>query len=489
MSEDTHHTHPEPEDVDDLAELLDKIQSNLIDDVDDLGDKISELKGILNETLGDSPFKFAIVIVVFLTFLYTSYGAFFAARTGDMITDECYCHPTDQTFYRAVMLLSTGAWILFLIIYGVFSTCGRKYLVCIHQHEIPANRHVRKIHSDLLELLGVLKKRERKFQVQLRELVTTKFLDDDHCESIRQHYYNTSLYGWKKTGSDMPESSTGSSKTSSNPQQNNNNTLQVQDAARPCAQQSRNIEVKADIEITKQPGDTESGHAQAIPNALQSGINYGQATNGQDSTAKDNNESEVDTNSKQLGEAVTAQDNSDSELQNSIQVISKNTNSNSNPRLVISDRDSGPVTKVNNKSIQKPKTCRNQSQRRRWLCFMFLKVTLIGLRFVFRFLIVPLLQLQLLSDYAWYCLLNDVRNYCQSETNKYHIGLDHSLVNYCVYILLLIALLFSFLINWFPKGIPQVVLLYKARRIMINKKGKLKSQFDYMTLVNESDDE
>ena len=231
--------------------------------------------------------------------------------------------------------------------------------------------------------------------------------------------------------------------------------------------------VHADIEITTQPTDTKSGHAQTIPNVSQSDINYRQDTNGQDSTAKDNNKSEVDTNSKQPGEIVTTHDNSDSKLQNSIQVISKNTNSNADPVLVMPDCDYGPVTK---------------SQR--WLCFMFLKVTLIGLRFVFRFLIVPLLQLQLFSDYAWYCLLNNVvRNYCQTETSKYYIGLDHSLVNYCVYILLLVALLFSFLINWFPKGIPQVVLLYKAGRIMINKKGKLKSQFDYMTLVNKSDDE
>ena len=235
ISEDIHHA--KPGDMDDLAELLHKIQSNLIDDVDDLGDEISELKGILNETLGDSPFKFAIIIVVFLYFLYTSYDAFFAARIGDMITDECYCDPTDQTFYRIVMFLSTGAWILFLIIYGGLSTCGRKYLVCTHQHEIQANKHVLKVRRDLLELLGVLKKRERKFQAQLRELVTTKFLDDDHCESIRQHYYNTSLYGWKKTGSDIPKSSAGLSKTSSNPQQNSNNTLQC--AARPCTQQPR----------------------------------------------------------------------------------------------------------------------------------------------------------------------------------------------------------------------------------------------------------
>ena len=142
MSEDTHHT--KPEDIDDLEELLHKIQSNLLDDVDDLDDQISELKGILNETLGDLPFKFAIIIVVFLNFLYTSYDAFFAARIGDMITDECYCDPTDQTFYRAVMFLSTGAWILFLFIYGGLSTCGRKYVVCscTHHHEVLKSRRV-----------------------------------------------------------------------------------------------------------------------------------------------------------------------------------------------------------------------------------------------------------------------------------------------------------------------------------------------------------
>ena len=50
---------------DDLADLLHKVQDNLVDDdVDDLGDQISELKGVLNETLGDLPFKFAILLVV-----------------------------------------------------------------------------------------------------------------------------------------------------------------------------------------------------------------------------------------------------------------------------------------------------------------------------------------------------------------------------------------------------------------------------------------
>ena len=405
-----------------------------------------------------------------------------------MITDECYCDPTDKTFYRTVMLLSTATWFSFLFIYGVLSTCGRKYVVCTRQHEIKADKYACKIREDLLELLDVLKKRERKFQAQLRELVTTKFLDDDHCESIRQHYYNTSLYGWKKTGSNSPKSSKGSSKTLFNSQQSDDNTLQVQYTARQSAPVSETINVTVDMEQTEQPTATESG--QTIPNTSQSITNSGQVINGLDSIVEDNTKSEEDANSGQ-GEVFKAhaQNNINREQPNLIQVISRDNNSNSNIRLVIPDCDSKPVIVANKKGIQKLHTS-GKNQSRRWLCFMFLKVTLIVLRFVFRFLIVPLLQLQLFSDYAWYCLLNNVvRNYCHTETNKYHIGLDHSLVNYCVYILLLIALLFSFLINWFPKGIPQVVLLYKARRIMINKKGKLKSQFDYMTLVNESNNE
>ena len=62
-------------------------------------------------------------------------------------------------------------------------------------------------------------------------------------------------------------------------------------------------------------------------------------------------------------------------------------------------------------------------------------------------------------------------------------------MTYSVYILLLIGLLFSVLINWFPKGIPQFVLLYKAERafkalkIVINRQG----EFGYMKLENETD--
>ena len=181
----------------DTTELLQKIQSNLLDGADDLDDQISELKGLLNETLGDQkkkkkkkgdlPFKFAIVIVVFLNFLYTSYDAFLAIRIGDIVTNDCYCHPTDRIFHRTVFLLSIILWTLFLVGYLVYSTCGRKRIVCSRRRK-PTDTEgdvYKLIHS----LLDLIKEREKKFQAQLRELVTTKFLDDDHCEYIRQHYY------------------------------------------------------------------------------------------------------------------------------------------------------------------------------------------------------------------------------------------------------------------------------------------------------------
>ena len=61
---------------DKLEDITNGIHSNLVDNADDLGDQISELKGFLSETLGDLPFKVAIIIVVLFNFLYTCYDAF-----------------------------------------------------------------------------------------------------------------------------------------------------------------------------------------------------------------------------------------------------------------------------------------------------------------------------------------------------------------------------------------------------------------------------
>ena len=107
-----------------------------------------------------------------------------------------------------------------------------------------------------------------------------------------------------------------------------------------------------------------------------------------------------------------------------------------------------------------------------WNCFMSIKVFLMVLRFIFRLLIVPLLQYQWLNNYAWICIMNGViRNYCETHTNHYFIGLDHSLVLYVAYVLILVALTFSIIISWLPKGTPQLILHYdheKSSKFKVN---------------------
>ena len=328
----------------DLKELIHNVYCNLVDDADNLGGKVNELRGFLNETLGNLPFIFAIILLVVFNLIYTLYDAYFSARISNTIRSNCYCDPTDRVFYRTVMMISIIFWILFLFLYGVYSTFGHKH--CIGHNKAKANNVDSEIAKLFSETLDLLKKNEIKFKLYLSDLVTTSFLDDDHCEAITKHYRS---------------------------------------------------------------------------------------------------------------------------------LCEKNTNRNTPPTDVKSNR-----TYINSKDNNQKK------QSKRWYCFMSLKLILIILRFSFRLLIVPLLQLQLFNDYAWNCLINNIiRNYCETETNMHYIGLDHSIVTYSVYILLLIGLLFSVLINWFPKGIPQVVLLYKAElkalKIMINKPG----QYSFMDKIRK----
>lgn len=94
-------------------------------------------------------------------------------------------------------------------------------------------------------------------------------------------------------------------------------------------------------------------------------------------------------------------------------------------------------------------------------CFMILKLVLIMLRIILCWLIIPLLQLQLFDDYAWNCLSNNIiRNYCETNNSqlRHYNTLDHSFVTYTLYMLLVIALLFTFMIEWLPKGYPKVTL-------------------------------
>ena len=334
-----------------LTVLINNVRSNLVDDADDLGDMVNELKGFLNETLGDLPFKFAITLVVFLNFLYTFYEAFFSTSIlNDEVKGDCYCDPTDRAFYRTVLFLSMVFWISFLIINALY--CIFRHINCHKEARLNSDRS-KKI-SLITDTLDALKKNERKLKSYLRYLVTTNVLDDDHCKGIENHY--NSLY--LKRATDCNTSSSD----------DNDNIVNV---------------------------------------------------------------NSVNPDSNQLNEASW-----------------------------------------------------------RWCRFMAFKVILIVIRYIFRLLIVPLLQLQLLNDYAWNCIMNNIiRNYCADETGSHYISLDHSFVIYSVYILLLIALLISVLIRWFPKGLPQVVLLYKTERLIKRLKITINKdhQFQYKPLVNENE--
>ena len=349
----------------DVKNVAEKVKEDLADSVDDFSEQLHELKGILSEALGDLPFKVAIIIVVVFNLLYTLYRSFLATRTDNVIESDCYCNPTDRTFYRTIMLVSMIFWIIFLFAYAFKSTFGHGHFTRYNQ----AKQNTQETSEDqaFSELFDIVTQQERNFRAQLEDLVSTKFLDHDYAKRIEEEYIS----------------------------KNN--------------------------------------------------------TNCKDATLARN-------------------DITDKGIQSRIQQF---------------------------KQSHAEKT---RILPKRWYCFMFVKVLLIILRFVFRLLIVPLLQLQWFNEYAWNCLMNNIiRNYCETETSKYYIGLDHSFVLYSVYIILLVALLFTFVINWCPKGTPEVIFHYKAvrtidalkskglklNRIMISKKG----HFPYQMFENEDDDD
>ena len=108
------------------------------------------------------------------------------------------------------------------------------------------------------------------------------------------------------------------------------------------------------------------------------------------------------------------------------------------------------------------------------ICSHSTKFALIFFRFIFRLLIVPLMLLQLVNDYTWSCVMNGIlRDYCSSTTNEYFLALDHSLVLYCLYVCVIIALLLTYLITWLPKGTPWVIIQYDD-----SENNKFFDQFD-----------
>lgn len=160
-----------------------------------------------------------------------------------------------------------------------------------------------------------------------------------------------------------------------------------------------------------------------------------------DTTAHNGNDVENDATTPHIcDDAVVDTQNDTTAHQDVVVENNKTTHHNS-----VVEKDATRHDKINAEGGQKkPKT---------QCCLMCFNFFLVVLRFCIRSLIVPLLQLQLLNDYSWNCLLNNmIRNYCKTENTKHYVSLDHSLVTYLLYILLLIAMLLTFLIEWLPKG-------------------------------------
>ena len=123
---------------------------------------------------------------------------------------------------------------------------------------------------------------------------------------------------------------------------------------------------------------------------------------------------------------------------------------------------------LNQENLEEVDAKSNETNWKKWCsctkncCFMLLKITFITIRFGFRLTIIPLLALHGLNNYAWNCIFNNlIRQYCATITNEYFIGLDHLLVVYAMYIFILVAILFSIIIEWFPRGIPSFILKFE----------------------------
>jgi len=101
-----------------------------------------------------------------------------------------------------------------------------------------------------------------------------------------------------------------------------------------------------------------------------------------------------------------------------------------------------------NVSIQYRRFCR---LKRRHKAVASFKLFLIVNQFLAQLLIVPLLELQWLDQYAWVCVAGISRNYCTSNKDVYNLALDQAIVVYMFYASILFAALLSMIISWLPR--------------------------------------
>ena len=145
-----------------MAAKLEKMKENVdetLEGLEDVSDDLNELKGFLSEALGDVPFKCAVILVVFFSFIYIFYGVVFANRISDIINSDCYCDPTDRVFYRTVILMSIVFWVCFLSGYAIYTTFGHGH--CIRHNEVKLDRCDATTKKGFTDLYDFVKKQEK----------------------------------------------------------------------------------------------------------------------------------------------------------------------------------------------------------------------------------------------------------------------------------------------------------------------------------------
>ena len=80
--------------------------------------------------------------------------------------------------------------------------------------------------------------------------------------------------------------------------------------------------------------------------------------------------------------------------------------------------------------------------------FFFFYPFLVIVRFFAQLALIPVLILQMLNTYAWICLTED--HYCEDDESRYLLGLAQTYLTFTFYIALLIAILSTIMLRWFP---------------------------------------
>ena len=80
--------------------------------------------------------------------------------------------------------------------------------------------------------------------------------------------------------------------------------------------------------------------------------------------------------------------------------------------------------------------------------FFFFYPFLVIVRFFAQLTLIPVLILQMLNTYAWICLTED--HYCEDDESRYQLGLAQTYLTFTFYIALLIAILSTIMLRWFP---------------------------------------